>query len=161
MDRRRNIGTPNGNRYRVYLQQCIFNRPPRFSERNPLIKLLTSLRDSSLSSIPSPLSIFLPLSLSPASPLFSLLYYDGLRDGRRRWKYAKYASPYVRMLLESVTSFINSLSCTRECSRICRFVSTNWKAFPDVGLIVNRIGDICILELGSHPAFGAVSMIQD
>lgn len=49
--RRCNIGSRNGNRYRIYLHRSIFNRPPRFSERNPLIKLLTSLRDSTLLTI--------------------------------------------------------------------------------------------------------------
>lgn len=42
----RNIGTPNGNRYHIYLARCIFNHPARFSERNPLIKLLTKARTS-------------------------------------------------------------------------------------------------------------------
>lgn len=42
----RNIGTPNGNRYHIYLSRCIFNHPARFSERSPLIKLLTSLEPS-------------------------------------------------------------------------------------------------------------------
>lgn len=76
MDRRRNIGSPNGNRYHIYLsrRRCIFNRPPRFpAKRTPLIKLLMSLRDSSLSALSRALSLLLPPSLS-------FLYYSDLRD---------------------------------------------------------------------------------
>lgn len=64
MDRRCNIGVRNGNRYHIYLRRCIFNRPPRFSERNPLIKLLTSHRETRLFwlylSGPLPLFLLIP-----------------------------------------------------------------------------------------------------
>lgn len=75
----RNIGTPNGNRYHVYLSRCIFNHPARFPERNPLIKLLTSLGRLE----PSFLPLFPRLPFAPFPPLVFCQFRSYITTGLR------------------------------------------------------------------------------